>query len=309
MNTGFFCIDKPKGITSHDVVSRMRRILNMKKVGHSGTLDPMATGVLLVGCGPSTRLLDYVQAGTKEYIADLRFGMKTSSGDAQGETIDTCDMNLLTKEQLQNALGSFVGKIEQIPPMVSAIKVDGKKLYEYERDGIVIERAPRETFIESITIEEFVDSVGASSPTARLRVRCKAGTYIRTLAEDIAASLGGMAYLFALRRTRNGLVGQERCITLEELSKIDDPFSKMISPTDALSHFTQISLDSTQTLAVSHGKPFDLREEQAELIDASMEKYVVFTGNEPRKLVAIFPKDRFGEFRSRCVVFTDGLGS
>lgn len=309
MNTGFFCIDKPEGITSHDVVSRMRRILNMKKVGHSGTLDPMATGVLLVGCGPSTRLLDYVQAGTKEYVADVRFGMKTSSGDAQGQTVDTCDMNLLTKEQLQGAIEPFIGKIKQIPPMVSAIKVDGKKLYEYERDGIEIPRAPRETVIESITIEDFVDSVGASSPTARLRVRCKAGTYIRTLAEDIAESLGGMAYLFALRRTRNGMVGEDHCVTLEELSKMDDPFSKMMDPLQALSHFTQISLDSSQTLAVSHGKIFELTEEQSQLIDSSIEKYVVLIGNEPRKLVAIFPKDRSGEFRSRCVVFTDGLGS
>lgn len=307
MATGFFCIDKPEGITSHDVVSRMRKILNMRKVGHSGTLDPMATGVLIVGCGPSTRLLDYVQAGVKEYVADVRFGIKTSTGDAQGETVEEYEMGSLTREELEKAIESFVGTISQIPPMVSAIKVDGKKLYEYEREGVVIDREPRETVIESISIEEFSPSVNDSYPEARIRVRCHAGTYIRTLAEDIAISLDGGAYLFTLRRTSNGTIRDDQCVSLETLGASENPFEHMIEPLQALSHLPHISLDDEQTLAVSHGKTLTLDSTQKSVVENTPGEFVVVSGSQPRELVAIYPAhvDQPEDFRSRCVVFLD----
>lgn len=305
VKTGFFCVDKPEGMTSHDVVSRMRRILNMKKVGHSGTLDPMATGVLIVGCGPSTRLLDYVQAGVKEYVADIRFGFKTSSGDAQGETVDECDMTDLTLEKLQIAVEKFVGTILQIPPMVSAIKIDGKKLYEYEREGIVVERKPRETTIESIEIMSFEESQNGESPQAKVRVVCHAGTYIRTLAEDIADSLGGYAYLTSLRRTKNGTVDQSQCVSLDQLSSLDDPFEQVIEPANALSHFPSVILEDNQTLAVSHGKELVLYHSQEQSFEASKSDNFVVSGERPRKLIAVFPNDDVKPRKSRCVVFLD----
>ena len=309
MTTGFFCIDKPEGITSHDVVSRMRKILNTRKVGHSGTLDPMATGVLVVGFGHATRLLDYVQAGVKEYVADIRFGTKTSSGDAQGETVEVCDMSSLVRKELESALINFIGEISQIPPMVSAIKVDGKKLYEYEREGIEIERKARDTVIESIELENFTESKNGSAPEARIRVRCHAGTYIRTLAEDIAQSLGGFAYLFSLRRTSNGTVNETKCVRLEDLQMAQDPFQFVIKPLVALEHFPQVKLNAEQTLAVSHGKELVLKEEQAQMFDSATQDYVVVSGVAPRELIAVYPADRSGDFRSRCVVFTDGLST
>ena len=155
MKSGFFCINKPKGITSHSVVSRMRKILDMKKIGHSGTLDPMATGVMVIGFGTSTRLLDYVQSGIKEYVATIAFGEKTSTGDAEGQVLQQVDMSSLSKEEVEKTLQIFLGDIEQIPPMVSAIKIDGKKLYEYEREGKVVERKNRKVRIFELEIVDF----------------------------------------------------------------------------------------------------------------------------------------------------------
>lgn len=305
MVSGFFCIDKPHGMTSHDVVSRMRKILNMKKVGHSGTLDPMATGVLIVGCGTSTRLLDYVQAGIKEYVADVLFGVKTSSGDAQGEIVGKKDMSGLTRDDLEKVLPKFIGEIQQIPPMVSAIKIDGKKLYEYERAGIEIEREPRDVVIESIVVEDFSENI-SDDPQARLRISCHAGTYIRTLAEDIAAELGGVAHLVGLRRTSNGNLTVEDVIELDELKKEENPFAKMLAPIDVLSHLPSIALTEEQTLIVSHGKTLILTPEQLDLIHSTESENFVVTGSTPRELIAIFPNDD-RELRSRCVVFLDDV--
>ncbi len=279
----------------------------MKKVGHSGTLDPMATGVLIVGCGPSTRLLDYIQAGVKEYVAHVVFGTKTSSGDVQGELVGTCDMDSLTREELDLAVNKFIGTISQIPPMVSAVKVEGRKLYEYEREGIVVEREPRETVIDSIEVEEFVPALEGAAPHARIRVTCHAGTYIRTLAEDIAAALGGYAHLDELRRTRNGHVSQDQCVSLEYMKALDDPFSAMIAPAQALSHLASVELDDPQTLAVSHGKTLLLDADQQKAFDESTSEFVIVVGSVPRELIAVYPQDTSGEFRSRCVVFLDDL--
>ncbi len=300
--SGFFCIDKPSGMTSHNVISRMRKILNMKKVGHSGTLDPMATGVLIVACGTSTRLLDYVQSGTKEYIADVVFGVKTSTGDFEGEVIDEKDMTSLTLSELEKVIPNFVGEIEQIPPMVSAIKVDGKKLYEYQREGIEIERKSRKVTIESIEIESFDN--GSSAPKVRLRITCSAGTYIRTRAEDIAEKLNGFAHLIALRRTRNGNIDEYSLVKLDDLEALDDPASKLLTPIDVLGHMHQIELDEEQCKTVSFGQPLKLNDIQKQhLIHNNVQEFVAI-GKLPRNLVAIYINEA-NKLKSKCIVFLD----
>lgn len=305
MKSGFFCIDKPEGITSHDVVSRMRRILDIRKVGHSGTLDPMATGVLIIGCGTSTRLLDYVQSGTKQYVADIRFGMKTTTGDSQGETVELADMSCLDKASLCRVINDFIGEIQQIPPMVSAVKVDGKKLYEYQREGMEIERDPRKVYIESIVVEDFVEGANGSYPEAKLTVTCGAGTYIRTLAEDIAQSLDGFAYLTALRRTRNGNISEDQCVSLEVLNASSDPYEYMVDPGVALSHLAIVELTDMQTLETSHGKPLELEPNQMESALSKNKDVFLVEGTSPRHLVGVFPAEEKQELKSRCIVFLD----
>jgi tRNA pseudouridine55 synthase len=303
MASGFFCIDKPPSLTSHDVVARMRKILSMRKVGHSGTLDPMATGVLIIGCGTSTRLLDYVQDGSKEYVADIKFGMKTSSGDAHGETIDEVDMSDLTREEVEQVLPGFIGTISQVPPMVSAIKVDGKKLYEYEREGISIDRKARDVVIDAIELEKF--DASEAYPTATIRVTCHAGTYIRTLAEDIAAKLDGYAYLTGLQRTKNGNVNIDDTMSLEELSSLADPFTKMISPHDALSHLPSFEITETQAQDIIHGKGLICDDDQQSIASQTDTSYFFVYADVPRKMIAVFDSAPIVQHRSRCVVFLD----
>jgi tRNA pseudouridine55 synthase len=297
--SGFFYIDKPEGMTSHSVVSRMRKALGMKKVGHSGTLDPMATGVLIIACGTSTRLLDYVQSGTKEYVADVLFGVQTSTGDREGDIIDTIEMSALTRDQLRGVLPQFIGEIQQIPPMVSAIKVDGKKLYEYEREGTTIERKPRDVVIESIACESFEQS--PEGPRARLRIRCHAGTYIRTLAEDIARKLGGCAHLTDLRRTRNGNISEEDLVPLDEVQNSSDPWDYIHRPLDALEHYPHVELDEEQCLRMSHGKVVEFLPEQEQLIPESAYTFIA-TGTSP-ELLAVLKNER--PAKSHCVIFFD----
>lgn len=299
MPSGFFSIDKPEGFTSHDVVGKMRRILGMKKVGHSGTLDPMATGVLIVACGTSTRLLDYVQSGTKEYVARVEFGRKTSTGDREGSILDECDMINLTQDQLTDVARQFVGEIKQVPPMVSAIKIKGKKLYEYEREGKQVERPTRDVVIESIVVESFE---AGEHPIATLRVSCHAGTYIRTLAEDIAAACGGYAHLVYLRRTKNGTVDEQQLIALDVLEEMDDPFTAMMSPRAVLTHFHHIDLNEEQTLNICHGKLLELTHEQKKIVGES--RFAAF-GQNPRRLTAMFPGGAHSRHKSSCVIFTD----
>ena len=305
MKSGFFCIDKPEGITSHSVVSRMRKILDMKKIGHSGTLDPMATGVMVVGFGTSTRLLDYVQSGTKDYVATVLFGEKTNTADRQGDVVESVDMSNLSRDQLENVLDKFIGEIEQIPPMVSAIKVDGKKLYEYEREGKTIERKPRRVRIDEIEVLEFHEQKENAKASAKLRVVCFAGTYIRTLAEDMAGELGGFAHLTDLRRTKNGDVTEHACIGLEDLAELEDPFEPAKNSLDVLGHLIQIELNEEQATRVSQGKKLELAPSQLEqLVGKQGDVFAVFSNADPR-LIAIYSATDLSELKSRCVVFLD----
>jgi tRNA pseudouridine55 synthase len=214
---GFLLVDKDQGWTSHDVVAKIRGLIG-GKVGHAGTLDPMATGLLIVGIGRYTRLLRYVQGLPKEYRATAQFGVATESLDADGAIIDRTPLPV-TMEQLETAVERFRGPILQIPPMVSARKVEGKRLYELARAGKVVEREARPVEIYEFNITDLAPS---DYPEVSFNVVCSTGTYVRTLGDDLARAVGGRAHLTALRRTRNGSISVDdaaRIDTIEEAVK------------------------------------------------------------------------------------------
>ena len=195
---GMLVIDKPPGITSHDVVGLLRRRFDERRIGHAGTLDPDATGVLVVGVGKATRLMRFATASWKTYEAEIIFGVETSTLDAAGEVTATHEM-VLTPQRVADAAATFVGDIQQVPPMVSAIRVDGRRLHELAREGIEIERDAR-----SVHVRRFEVSTTANPLVYRAEVECGAGTYIRTLGADLGRALGGGAHITSLRRTASG---------------------------------------------------------------------------------------------------------
>lgn len=197
---GILIVDKKKGITSFDVVRDIRKKYNTKKVGHIGTLDPLATGVLPVLVGKATLLSNYLMEHEKEYIAVLSLGKSTDTGDAEGNVIEEKEVKELTYNEIEETLKSFIGESMQVPPMYSAIKVNGKKLYELARKGKTVERKPRKIFISDIAILK----TGNEKNEVEFKVTCSKGTYIRVLCEDIAKKLGTVGYMKELRRTRVG---------------------------------------------------------------------------------------------------------
>lgn len=217
---GVLIIDKPIGVTSFDVIRDIRKEYGTKKVGHTGTLDPMATGVLPILIGDATKLSDYLMDHDKEYIAVLKLGEKRDTGDSEGNIIETSKIPNLTTQEIESTLKAFIGKISQIPPMYSAIKVNGKKLYELAREGKEIERKPRSVEIYSIELLEVEKNKENIIDKIKFKVNCSKGTYIRTLCEDIAEKLGTVGYMKELRRTRVGKFTLEdinKCVSLEEI--------------------------------------------------------------------------------------------
>ena len=211
---GLLAIDKPAGVTSHDVVGAVRRRLRVKRAGHLGTLDPAATGLLLVATGPATRAVTAWQGGEKTYEATIRFGIVTSTQDTHGEVLERSD-RVPAEPEARAAARALPGEIEQVPPMVSALKVGGKRLYALARQGIEVEREPRR-----ITVRSW-DWLAFGGATARFRVVCSGGTYVRTLAHDLGRALGCGAALEQLRRLRSEPFGLERAIPLHELMTLD----------------------------------------------------------------------------------------
>jgi tRNA pseudouridine55 synthase len=213
VEAGFLLVDKPSGWTSHDVVAKVRNLLRIKKVGHAGTLDPMATGLVVVGLGRATRLLRFVQGAPKEYVARAVLGVATDSLDADGAILERAEMSV-SQAEVEEVMARFVGTIAQVPPMVSARKVEGRRLYELARQGIEIEREARDVQIYSL---ELIDFAPSNYPEVTFRTVCSTGTYVRTLGDDIARSLGGRAHLSALRRVRNGSLHVNDAVKIEEL--------------------------------------------------------------------------------------------
>jgi len=246
---GMVVVDKEAGWTSHDAVARCRRIFSQRRVGHAGTLDPDATGVLLVGLGRFTRMLRFLTGLPKSYEAEVVLGRATSTLDASGEVTGTWDMAAVTLEEVRKAAASLTGVVDQVPPMVSARKVGGRRLHELARAGIEVERAAR-----PVTVARFDVHPGPGNETGvfRVEVDCSTGTYVRVLAADLGELLGGGAHLRNLRRTRIGSFGVDEARTLGEISA-----AHVLSPAQALRDMAQVELDAEMARSVSHGLALD----------------------------------------------------
>jgi tRNA pseudouridine55 synthase len=232
---GVLLLDKPVGLSSNDALIRAKRVLNAKKAGHTGTLDPFATGLLPLCFGEATKFSQDLLEADKTYEATVHLGIMTSTGDTEGESIEQREVDV-TREQIEAVLARFRGPILQIPPMYSALKRDGKALYEYAREGITLEREARPVTIHGLSLVEF------SAPFLKILVTCSKGTYVRVLGEDIGAALGCGAHLNALRRVQVGALSTDSMITLDDLQAHPDPLS-LLAPVDALlSSFPSIEL-------------------------------------------------------------------
>jgi tRNA pseudouridine55 synthase len=250
MRDGLVVVDKPAGCTSHDVVARLRRAYGQRRVGHAGTLDPDATGVLLVGLGRATRLLRYLSEAGKAYTGRVVFGIATSTLDAAGEVVDQHPMSL-TRDEVERALPRFVGDIEQLPPMVSAVKIGGRRLHELARAGEEVERAPRAVHVDRF---ELVGFEPGPYPEATFVVECGSGTYVRSLAADLGAALGGCAHLATLRRDRVGSFTLAEARPLDEIEAVPD--DAVLPLTVAMRDLERIDVDAEQARAVTHGVSF-----------------------------------------------------
>ncbi len=247
MRSGIVNVLKPPGVTSHDVVSYVRRVYGLKKVGHAGTLDPAAAGVLPVFLGPATRLIEFTADADKAYRVELTFGYATDSGDDSGEVIAACEaFSLPPDDEIAAALAAFVGESEQIPPMHSAIKVGGRKLYELARAGIAVERQPRAITISTISL------VRVAAPTILFDVTCSKGTYIRTLCADIGARLGCPAMMSFLVRTRVGDFTLAEAKSFEEIAA--DPDAALQPGDAAVRRLARVVIGDGEAVRFGHGQ-------------------------------------------------------
>lgn len=246
---GIILVDKPQGWTSHDVVAKLRGIYQQRRIGHSGTLDPMATGVLAVFLGRGTRAVELCENDEKEYVAELLLGTVTNTQDITGEVLEQQTVNV-SQPQLEQVLETFIGPQQQIPPMYSAVKIGGKKLYELARKGQSVERKPRDIVIRELELQRF------DGKMAQLRVVCSKGTYIRTLCHDIGATLGVGGCLSSLRRTRAGRFSLADCVTLEEIQQAREQGNHMalLRPVDSLfACYPALYLGEKETLRCKNG--------------------------------------------------------
>jgi tRNA pseudouridine55 synthase len=248
--SGLLVVDKPAALTSHDVVARLRKVLSERRVGHAGTLDPDATGVLLVGVGRCTRLLRFLSSASKSYRGTVVFGVATDTLDASGRVVERSALPV-SRDEVEQAARRFVGHIHQVPPMVSAVKVGGRRLHEIARAGGEVERVPRPVRIDRIDVESFVDG---PYPEATLLVECGTGTYVRTLASDIGGALGGAAHLKDLRRLRVGTFTLADAHSLERIEA--DPGAAMLSTAEAMRDLAPLRVSDDVARAVVHGATF-----------------------------------------------------
>lgn len=242
---GIFNVIKPPGMTSHDVVAFLRRALHTKKIGHGGTLDPDAAGVLPVFAGVTTRLLEFAVEGKKQYIAEFTLGKRTDTGDDSGAVVEEKPVPALTEGELRKTLNSFLGIQQQLPPMYSALKVNGKKLYELARKGVEVERQPRQIEIYQLELLHFADN------RFTVAVDCSKGTYIRVLGEDIAAALGTCGTMSFLLRTRVGSYTLADAYTLQEIA--DNPEGCSAEPITAVAELPKLKLTGKQAARITNG--------------------------------------------------------
>jgi tRNA pseudouridine55 synthase len=267
--SGLLVVDKPAGMTSHDVVARVRGLTGVRKVGHAGTLDPMATGVLLLGVGRATRLLGHLALAEKTYEATVRLGLATSTDDAEGELLSRARADRVDEAQVRSVLAGMVGDLDQVPSAVSAVKVDGRRSYDRVRAGEPVELAPRRVTVHELRVRG-VRPAGEVLDVD-LTVRCSSGTYVRAIARDLGAETGVGGHLTALRRTAIGqpdrAVTLDDAVPLEEAQRVrEDGGEVALVPMGEVARrfFTWVAVDEDEATAVSHGRRLSLRPEPAD---------------------------------------------
>ena len=286
MNSGILLVDKPQGITSHDVVARTRRLAGTRKIGHAGTLDPMATGLLILGVNNATRLLHHLVGLDKEYLATIRLGWDTTTDDAEGEPLPAASADRLagaTESAIRAGMLRQTGVIDQVPSAVSAVKVAGKRAYQRVRDGEQVELAARTVIVSAF--ELLAVRAGDGFVDTDVRVECSSGTYVRALARDLGADLGTGGHLTALRRTRIGGFGVDEAATLEAL----DVAASLMSPADAARRaLPVVDLSAQQAIDLGHGK----RIEATAAADATGADATGADATAAGAIAAIDPDDR-----------------
>jgi tRNA pseudouridine55 synthase len=290
--SGVLIVDKPVGMTSHQVVQTIRRGTRIKRAGHTGTLDPRASGVLVVLIGPAVRLSQYISAEDKRYQANIKLGEKTDTYDAEGKVTGTAEVNV-THEQFEEALQQFVGEIEQVPPPYSAIKIKGKHAYDLARKGEEVELEPRLINVYSLDLLEW------NTPEAVIDIHCSSGTYVRSLAYDLGEVLGCGGYLTGLRRTKSGRFSLRDAVPLRKLTEAfeaNDWYQYLIPAAEALSDWPSITLTNEEVELVKHGHRIPREDGSENMVRAITEQ---------GELVALMQFDIDNkEYQPRKVFFT-----
>ncbi len=279
--SGVLVLNKPAGLTSHDCVAKVRQLTRVKKVGHTGTLDPEATGVLPICIGKATKIVPYLINAQKTYRAKIRLGLATTTEDFTGEPIDEVPVKKpIDKETVLSVLNGFLGEIEQIPPLYSAVKVKGKKLYEWAREGVEVERPVRRVVIHQLTLVDYHPD--PPHPVLEIEVTCSKGTYIRTLGVDIGKALGYPAHLAALVRTRSGPFTIDHSVNLETLQSwsTTDWRDRLFTLDEALRHYPVLRVDWDEALRIKQGQKLRLTE-------ALHPRYLYRIHDPKRQLVAL----------------------
>lgn len=296
--SGALVVDKPVGMTSHDVVQAIRNGTSLRRAGHTGTLDPRASGVLVILVGPAVRLSEYVSASDKRYQAIIRLGGTTDTYDAEGKFTPTTDPSNITEEQFEEALKTFVGEIEQTPPPYSAVKVQGRKAYEMARKGEEVELEPRTITVHHLEVLEW------TPPEVVIDVHCSSGTYVRSLANDLGKKLGCGAYLVGLRRTKSGKFTLRDAVPLRKLQEAftaGNWYQYLIPAAEALGDWYAIELSPDEVEAVRHGHRVKAKAE-----DVSQEKVrgVSTQGELVALMVPAVAEDGSPEWQPKKVFFT-----
>ncbi len=289
---GVLNVDKPSGWTSHDVVAKIRRIIGQRRVGHAGTLDPMATGVLVVCLGKATRLVEYLADLRKAYRATVHLGVETDTWDAEGSVVAREDASYVTLEQIESVLGRFRGEIQQIPPMYSALKQEGRPLYRLARQGITVEREPRPVHVYRLDVVEW------DPPRLSLDLVCSKGTYVRSLAHDLGQALESGAHLAELSRRAVGHFTLENAVPLDALIHASSVQPYLLSARAALKHLPGVQVDAEQANRLAHGQDIAL--------SAAPQAWDICCAYDAdQELVAILRPDASGQRWRPAKVFVD----
>ena len=308
MKDGFLIINKPQEMTSFDVVAILRKKLGMKRIGHLGTLDPMATGVLPIAIGKATKVMEYLEGDYKAYLGQFTFGITTDTEDIWGEILSESDASFVDEDCIERALGDFRGEIDQIPPIYSALKVDGKKLYQYARAGEEVEIRPRRIYIDGFDFLGFSEETdGSEKKVGLFKIRCSKGTYIRSLAQDLGKSLGCACVMSGLTRTSVGDFGIRDALTIEDIGSLElEEIETKVLPVDSpLVQFPKVLLGDWEAKLFTNGVP--LRDNQWKGTDVTLPGFDEFPLPLPEEYSNLYRVyGSSGEFLGMGIKLTNG---